>query len=541
MSKKQLIPVFFGALLASSLFNFTRATVAADRGGQVDLTYITQEAVAAIVLHPRDVLNSPDLRMLPVEVLSAVGMRDFGIDPVDLEQVVLFVEPPGGPGPPDFGIVARSAKPLDRKTILPGILKNSEKATAGAKSYERAAHPILPSVYFADDRTIVAAPEAMLKKILTTKPGNSPLRKLLSRKGVGDNINVLVSIDSIRPMLTAVLRSLPPLPDPFSRFLKAPDYISSVEYRMSLGKQMKNELTMNAVDLDSAKDLEELIVEGIDFGKTAIMVEMIKSLPAGDDPVEKAMQRYMQRVTSLVLDSFKPKRDGTEMTVSLDAQSDVATVGILTALLLPAVQAAREAARRQQSLNNMKNISLAFLNHENIHRKFPRRASYDENGKALLSWRVHILPLVDEQALYKQFHLDEPWDSEHNKALIPKMPAVYRNPNRQLDFKTNYLVPVGKGTIFEKQESLTLGEITDGTSNTVVLVEGNRDQAVTWTKPIDLELDADNPLFGLGGIRPNVFLAAFADASARPIATAIDPKVLRAIFTANGGEIVRLD
>ena len=107
-----------------------------------------------------------------------------------------------------------------------------------------------------------------------------------------------------------------------------------------------------------------------------------------------------------------------------------AVSGILVALLLPGGASRREAARRSQSMNNMKNIMLALLNYESARKAFPAHANYSADGKPFLSWRVHVLPFnLEQQALYDQFHLDEPWDSEHNKTLIARMPEFYLDPS----------------------------------------------------------------------------------------------------------------
>ncbi len=219
----------------------------------------------------------------------------------------------------------------------------------------------------------------------------------------------------------------------------------------------------------------------------------------------------------------------------------MAVIGVLVALLLPAVQAAREAARRNQSMNNMKQMILGLLNYESAKKSYPAHAIYSPDGKPLLSWRVQILPFIENQALYQQFHLDEPWDSEHNRALIPQMPAIYANPNLPLPpGKTNYLAVVGTPCIFNGTEKGTrIRNITDGTSNTIMLVEANADQAVDWTKPDDLKFDAQNPSAGLGGLRPGGWLAAFADGHVSFVANSVDRQTLSALFTSAGGEIVR--
>ncbi len=207
-------------------------------------------------------------------------------------------------------------------------------------------------------------------------------------------------------------------------------------------------------------------------------------------------------------------------------------------LLLPAVQSAREAARRAQSMNNMKQIALAMFNYLDAKKTFPPAYKAGKDGKPLLSWRVLILPYLEEKDLYQQFNLDEPWDSEHNKKLIDKMPAVYKSPNsaKAAAGKTVYLTVRGEKTVFSGGKGTRIADITDGTSNTIMTVEANDEEAVPWTKPDDFEYDANNPLKGLGGMHPSVFLAGFADGSVRAISNSIDPKMLKALFTRNGNE-----
>jgi hypothetical protein len=223
---------------------------------------------------------------------------------------------------------------------------------------------------------------------------------------------------------------------------------------------------------------------------------------------------------------------------------DTTQAGVLVALLLPAVQSAREAARRNSSINNLKQIMLAMLNFHDAKKKFPTAAITDKDGKPLLSWRVQILPYIEEGELYKEFHLDEPWDSEHNKKLIPRMPRVYLNPSRNYlgDGTTTYLLPTGEGTLFKDvTKGIVMREITDGTSNTIAVLEVAERAAVPWTKPDDLKIDANDPLAGLRGARvPNTFLAAFADGHVQTFSGDVDATLLKALLTPNGGEIVEL-
>ena len=220
---------------------------------------------------------------------------------------------------------------------------------------------------------------------------------------------------------------------------------------------------------------------------------------------------------------------------------------VAIALLLPAVQAAREAARRSQCVNNLKQIALAMHNYHSAFNTFPAAAIAGKDGKPLLSWRVAILPYIEQDALYHQFHLDEPWDSPNNKPLIEQMPKIYACPSDNPEpGMTHYQVIVGPkqgngnepGTVFEgltKKHGLL--EITDGTSNTLMIVEARK--PVIWTQPEDVPFDPKGQLLPLlGSNHAGGFNTAFCDGSVRFIKLSIDQGVLKALATRNGGEVI---
>ncbi len=150
-----------------------------------------------------------------------------------------------------------------------------------------------------------------------------------------------------------------------------------------------------------------------------------------------------------------------------------------------------------------------------------------KQGKALLSWRVAILPFLGEDQLYKQFKLNEPWDSPHNKKLLSKIPKIFADPTGRAhdSFATYYQVFVGPHAAFEKHQFLGIASFIDGTSNTILIVEAAN--PVPWTKPEDLPFAPDEPIPELGGLFPGIFHAAFADGSVHAISKKIDPTTLR--------------
>lgn len=207
-------------------------------------------------------------------------------------------------------------------------------------------------------------------------------------------------------------------------------------------------------------------------------------------------------------------------------------------LLWLAVVSPNESDSRTQSLGNLKGISQGMLSYDLVRRKLPTIGT-DENGVSPnLSWRVHILPFMEKRTLYEKFHLDEPWDSPHNKSLISQMPYDYKLPGGSLaPGKTVYLAVTGSGAAFQNGEkNISLRDFSDELSNTLTIIEADADQAVIWTKPADWQFDPSNPKRGLGNLHPGCFLAAFADGHVRSISINIDDETLKALITRDGGE-----
>ncbi len=231
---------------------------------------------------------------------------------------------------------------------------------------------------------------------------------------------------------------------------------------------------------------------------------------------------------------------------SFPGLNPAAAIPVAAAMVLPAATAARVSARRSQSVNNLKQIGLAMHNFVSTNDKIPGPIR-DKDGKPLLSWRVQVLPFIEQQALFNEFRMDEPWDSPHNKTLIERMPSVYAVPGSDAEpGKTFYRSFSGNRTLFDPAKtSVKFADIQDGLSNTLAVVEAR--EAVEWTRPDneipfdDKAKDAAEILAQLGGHFAGGFDALLLDGSVRFIKETISPIVLKALITRDAGEIVSGD
>jgi prepilin-type processing-associated H-X9-DG protein len=204
------------------------------------------------------------------------------------------------------------------------------------------------------------------------------------------------------------------------------------------------------------------------------------------------------------------------------------------ALLLPAVQAAREAARRSQSANNLKMIGLGLHNYHDTYGQFPPAVVTDANGNPLYSGRVLLLPFIEQKPLYDQWDKSAAWDSPQNMALSQTVLKVFDDPSAL--GHSHYEFVTGPGAMFEAGSPHTIADIRDGTSNTIAVVE-MRTTNPSWAAPssVDIsQLTAGLPQ----GNHPGGGQILLADGSVRFVAQSINPQTLRALATRNGGEAV---
>ncbi len=205
-------------------------------------------------------------------------------------------------------------------------------------------------------------------------------------------------------------------------------------------------------------------------------------------------------------------------------------------LMVPPMLASRQAMRRMQSTNHLKQLGLAVHLYHDAFGCLPPAVVKDATGKPLYSGRVLLLPFLERQSLYEAFDKTQAWDSPTNRPQTRQAPSMFVDPaaNGKIAGQTDYLFVVGKGTIFEPPaEGSTFSNITDGLSNTICLVEIAA-SGINWAEPRDL--DFSQPLALPPGNHPKVNLSLNFDGSTRPIPNRLSDQVVHALATCKGGE-----
>ena len=310
-------------------------------------------------------------------------------------------------------------------------------------------------------------------------------------------------------------------------------------------------LTLKTSKPSDAKMLRGMLENAIELGVNATQFAMSQRIHEEGIQLPPLTFQFAKGLLRTLL----PDVEEDKLIVRLKGQNAaskqvvVATVGVSVALLLPAVQASREAARRMQCMNHMKVIVLAIHNYHDARGVLPPLYTVDADGKPLHSWRVLLLPYMEQTALYSQIRLNEPWDSEYNKQFHNVNIPVYRcpsNPNIADRANCNFAAIAGEGFVPAKKAGsmgdYTMERLADGTSDTIAIVEVK--QPFCWMDPTaDVTLDElskgiNVPGGRVGSFHTNGCNVGMFDGSVRFFNQTIDLKLLRALGTCAGGESV---
>ena len=262
-------------------------------------------------------------------------------------------------------------------------------------------------------------------------------------------------------------------------------------------------------DSTAARSVAESIIAAKVVAKNTVLSTEEPEFYFGDDTTQ------VNRIMGEAVNNITVASNGNLVSVKTSARAD----SKLVSKILGTFTDGMPMGYPTNSNDNLKRIALAMLNSESAYRKLPAASMVKKGSKYPHSWRIAILPFIEENGLYAKYNFDEPWDSEHNAKVTAKMPDVFRHPGQPRDTKFSaYYLVVGDKTMFPPNgRQVTFGDLSDGASNTIMVVEAKR--KIHWAKPEDIAYDPERLARLLGGFTPGKFSVALADGSVTELIT----------------------
>jgi beta-lactamase regulating signal transducer with metallopeptidase domain len=529
------------------------ANQAAPQPSAYNFAYVPDDIVFLIALRPAEMAASP--RLKPLAELLDENTRPR-VPARQLEQVT-FVMP--APEFDERGViirgsggeytVARTTEPIDFKPLLEaayGTIAIQQHNGRELLTWS----PLDGSIAFypADDRTLIGHNKAGLVKVMddpgaATPPADAAQWQAEAKGPAFATLNA-GAIRGMIPRNGVVQQMLAPILDATERVVVIVEDAEPLVIRATAACRTAEDVKLVDQTLQSLIVLARNVVAA---QKAALPMQAAQGVPAGSpgasavEPATKLLDALVAMLNTVELTSEGPVLTAT---ARIDNSATLLALG-------PAINAAREAARRTQSSNNLKQIALAALMYADKVGALPPAVVYgksadpalnstgDDAGNVPRSWRVELMPFVGHAELYKQYRLDQPWDSEANRKVLAQMPDVFRAPeDAPGSTNASYFALTGPGTVFDGREGTKFTEIRDGSSQTLLFVEAKR--PIPWTKPEDIAYDPDGALPPLGGWRAANFVIAMCDGSVPLFGTPVDEKLLKALIGIADGQAVQL-
>ena len=505
--------------------------------GTFDLRLVPADASAILGMQVAKVVGQKEMESFAV-ILQETVYRKQQLNFQDFQQVLMVTPPSKEKLRPNRGAVIFTLKEgaaTDAASLLKELTRgqSTQPSKHKGQSLQLTRHNAFCRL---DDRTVVIGTEDDVKWLLDAQNQEGQEPAWLAKARSLADMDGLFAVDT-----SQVAEQMSNMPAGAARSLQmfAPFWQETVSVvgGVSLTGNLSYRVIVNCRDEEGAKKVLDTANSLVLLGRNMMdgFKTQLEKVPSQNEEDVK-MQSTMLGMADDLLTNLKVKQNGTEVTVSTSTNTDVAKT--LVAALMPAVMQAREAARRSQSKNNLKQIGIALHNYHEAHRRFPGPTNLGPDGKTVHSWRVAILPFLDEQALYDRYKLNEPWDSENNKKVLAQMPDVFRNLNSTGDpTHTCYLGFSGPNTVLgDGSKGIRFRDVMDGESNTVLVSEAQRE--IPWTKPEDIPCDKDTTDLNLGGFHKGGFNALLTDGSVRFISEQLDKSKLRFLIIRNDQERV---
>ena len=507
--------------------------------------YFPKGAAVAVLIQPGKLLESDLVSQLPIEKELAEVQEASGLDPKSVKQVVFAVAPPAAldqRGEPDVAVIVSFTTPVDlrallQKTGFPGKIEEKSHNDAAYLSAERPGSGGPIAALALDETSYVLTPEPLLHAALDRDAIEGPLAAQLARTDLEHEFVLVATMegqDSLLEQIKTVADSgqVPPMLAPL---LQVPQKLLAVTITAGLSGENLVAIKFDARDESGGELIESLAV----FGKTTLegFYEQQKPQLAGQPALAEFAEKLMA--------GLNVARDGAQVRLELENPGGLDDVASVLATMAEAAKAsAQVAARASQDKNTLKQIGLAFHNYHDVYKTFPVADNpkwFGKDEQPLMSWRIHILPFMDQAPLYNRLNMEEAADSDQNKPILENAEYPYRSVSDEEQPKTTrFRMFSGEGTLLPGGKGARIRDIIDGTSNTILAIQVGPQKAVPWHQTkTGIPIDSKKLLEELGKPGPNGYLVLFCDGSVQTLPGDITAEQLKALVTINGGEIVR--
>lgn len=504
-----------------------------------NLENVTASTVVLFGLRPSQIAERSDMKQVVAIVEESLESEKTGLYIEDIDQYLVFAS-----DPPNSGLIPvmeiRMKEPTDFGPFLKELVGDVELLAVGNESILVLGDSASPAqslaAYQPDDRTVLFGAQPSIENLATRQNHQSdqPAWSVRFQPFADGEACLLIDVAQFRPQFQHAFQRNPnPMLGMFAPLWEEADLAIG---GARLGDRLTATLNIWGKDTESADKIEQTLRTLIPVGQGMLQgyKASLERMPNDTQAVVKPIIDFAGSVLSDV------QIEKSDEQVDVTFEGDGASLAIATVVALPALQQAREAARRTQSQNNLKQIGLAFHLYHDAHGHFPPPVLIGPDDKTPYSWRVAVLPFLDQKALYEQYDRTQPWDSEHNQKVLEQMPPQFKSPNDDAG-STNaaYFVLTGQDTAAGETngEGTKIPDITDGMANTLLVVESKLD--IPWTKPEDIPYSPDTALPKFGGFHKPGFFGLRADGSVTYFSEHIDENLLRALITRNGGEDIQ--
>ncbi|WP_417397192.1 DUF1559 domain-containing protein [Gimesia chilikensis] len=513
------------------------------------LDVVPEEALAVIAFRPAQLLAEPTLKpireLLLKDMERSPDMAFLGLKPMDVKSVTviyLFLEP-GETGRVPFKTVflVETIDELKQAQMKQLFSKSElEKTNFQGKTLLTKDSKNGDTLVFLDQNSFLISDKSSGVKTVLDQLQNRDNRVWTKRlTGVSTaSVAAGINMQTLRNRLGKVL--IQPLTQRIPAWPMIAPIWENTEIA-TLGVTLQKDLSLKLIF--EQKNNSEQLKQSLD-GLLLLGTNMIRQFQATrgnlNRPLQPNEESYLTRLENAFTETQVTQND-TRVTFSSVFKQDL--LSQMVDLTIPAILQARAAAQRSRSKYNIKLIVLALHNYYERHHHFPPAIVMGPDGKTPHSWRVELLPYLDQQALYDEYRMNEPWNSEHNLKIAETVVPVFSHPSSSKPANTGYFVVVGDGTAFNNKQGVSFKEITDGTSNTIAVVEAKRD--VPWTKPEDISYDGKKlPQFGgffenppvNGQPATGVYFVGLCDGRVRMLQDNMDEELLKSLLTIADGK-----